>query len=290
MYYSLGNRVWFDTDNNRQIDFGAEVGVDGVQVELYYDDGTGNPGAPVFELDGVTPRSDLTTNGGYYLFDYLPAGEYVVVIPASNFAVSDVLEGYWSSGASRNNDGLLAEVGAPDPDNDLDSDDNGSTSLSGAVVAQPVTLGGLPAEPTSESDLQGGTPPVGQGEQPDARANMTVDFGFYTIQLGNQVWQDIDNSGLLDGAEAGIDGVIVELWSADGLFLLGTTTTQTVGPDAGLYTFTGLPQGSYIVRLPQVNFERSCWCVTKLLFQHRWHRRALRTRSQPRWRPDRFGR
>ncbi len=237
--YALGNRVWFDTNNNAVID-GTEAGVDGVTVELYAADAAGNP-------TGTALATDVTANGGYYLFDYLNAGDYVVVIPASNFASGAVLEGYWSSTVSRQNDGSLTETAAADPDNDADSDDNGFTAASGDVVAQAVTLGPTAVEPTGETDLDGGS----QGAQPDAQANMTVDFGFYTITLGNQVWDDSDNSGLLDGAEVGIDGVTVELRTADDATVLATTTTA----GGGFYTFTGLPAGSYIVRLPEANFQ-----------------------------------
>jgi len=257
--YSLGNRVWYDTNNNRAIDFANELGIDGVRVQLF--DTSGNE--IEVGLDGILGTADdasggmLTDNGGYYLFNGLEAGEYVVVLPASNFAGGAVLEGYWSSGTTRNNDASLTEISAPDPDNDVDSDDNGTFqtggTFAGAVVSLPVTLGPTFNEPLNESDLDATLSGNQQG-QPDAQANMTVDFGFYTIRLGNQVWNDLDNNGLLDGAEAGINGVTVELWSADGLTLLATTTTQTAGADDGVYTFTGLPQGNYIVRLPEGNF------------------------------------
>ncbi|NJN79616.1 MAG: hypothetical protein HC797_03610 [Anaerolineales bacterium] len=39
--YSLGNRVWYDTDNDSVIDIGTEQGIPGVRVELYLDDGDG---------------------------------------------------------------------------------------------------------------------------------------------------------------------------------------------------------------------------------------------------------
>ncbi len=240
--YALGNRVWYDTNNNRQIDAG-ETGINGVLVELYAADASGNP-------TGAALATDTTANGGYYLFDNLPSGSYVVVIPASNF--TGVLNGYWSSGATRNNDGSLTELAAPDPDNDVDSEDNGQRnlfgSLPGAVASPAVTLGLGPVEPTGETDLETG---IGQGAQPDARANMTVDFGFYTIRLGDQVWNDANNNGLLDGGETGINGVTVQLWSADGSTLLDTVTTA----GGGIYTFSDLPQGSYIVRLPEGNFQ-----------------------------------
>ena len=123
--------------------------------------------------------------------------------------------------------------------------------MNGAVTSSTITLGpATTAEPASESDLNGTLPGNQQG-QPDTQANMTVDFGFYTITLGDQVWNDLDNSGQLDGAEAGIDGVTVQLWSGDGTLQLDSTTTA----GGGIYNFSGLPAGDYIVRLPAVNFN-----------------------------------
>ena len=197
--------------------------------------------------------SQTTANGGYYLFNGLQAGDYVVSVAASNF--SGVLSGYWSSGTSRTNAGVLAESPAVTSNTDIDSDDNGmlqnSGALNGAVISSGVTLGpALTAEPLGETNLDATLPGNQQG-QPDTQANMTVDFGFYTMTLGNLVWSDLDNSGLLDGAEVGIDGVTVQLRSGDGNTLLATTTTS----GGGLYTFSGLSAGDYIVRLPASNFN-----------------------------------
>ena len=97
--YAFGNRVWFDTDNSSDIN-GSEVGVDGVTVQLFSSDGTTE--IPV-GADGVLGTADdglggmLTADGGYYLFDNLYPGDYIVVVPASNFGTGAVLEGYWSS-------------------------------------------------------------------------------------------------------------------------------------------------------------------------------------------------
>ncbi len=232
LVYGLGNRVWFDTDNNSQIDSG-EVGVDGVSLELY----------AASDLSTILDTY-TTANDGYYLFDYLEAGDYVVLIPASNFGSGAILEGYWSSATSRNNDGSLTETAAPDPDDDTDSDDNGTLSA-GDVVSLPITLGGT--EPTGEDEETG----VGQGDQPDDQANLTVDFGFYTMTLGNLVWIDTDNSGTVNGVEPGVDNVTLQLWTGDGLTQLDTTTTT----GAGIYSFTGQPAGDYIIQIPAFEFE-----------------------------------
>ena len=90
--YSLGNRVWFDTDNSGTIN-GTETGVNAVDVELYSVDALGNT---------TFVATQTTANGGYYRFDNLPAGDYVVVIPASEFGPGGTLDGYWSSGTTIN--------------------------------------------------------------------------------------------------------------------------------------------------------------------------------------------
>ena len=243
--YSLGNRVWFDTDNDSFRDAG-ELGVDGVLVELYAADVSGNP-------TGAVLQTTTTAGGGYYRFDNLIAGDYVVVIAADNFisnGSNNALVGYWSSGTSRLPDGTLTETAAPDADaNASDEDDNGTLqnagAFNGAVLSPAVTLGPGSVEPTGETDLSGG-----QGANDD-RANMTVDFGFYAMTLGNQVWADVNDDGLLGGGEFGINGVTMQLYSGDGTALLATTTTAVNGN----YTFTGLPAGDYIVRIDPAEFN-----------------------------------
>lgn len=235
--FSLGNRVWFDTDNSSTIN-GAELGINGVTLDLY----------AAGDLATVL-GTQITINGGYYLFNNLQARDYVVAVRASNF--SGVLSGYWSSATSRTAAGALTETSAAIANTDIDSDDNGTLqtigTLNGAVISSTVTLGPTAtAEPSGETDLDGGD----QG-QPDTQANMTIDFGFYTMTLGDLVWNDLDNSGLLDGAEVGFPGVTVELRSGDNSTLLATTTTN----GSGIYTFSGLPTGDYIVRLSASNFN-----------------------------------
>lgn len=252
--YSLGNRVWFDTNNNSTRG-PAEVGVDGVIVHLYAADGAGNP-------TGLVLATTTTAGGGYYRFDNLPEGDYVVVLPADNFTTGgsgDALVGYLSSGTTISNAGLISESAAPDPDTDLDDDDNGTRqtagSFNGAVISAAVTLGPGASEPTGESDLSAS----GQGAVDD-HANMTVDFGFYRLQLGNLVFEDVDNNGAFSAGDVPIQNAVVRLFSADG------TTEINVGPDgilntaddaaggvttgaSGTYQFSGLPQGSYTVRV-----------------------------------------
>jgi len=71
-------------------------------------------------------------------------------------------------------------------DNQQDNDDNGNQTVSGGSTTSPaITL--------TSGETDG-----------------TIDFGFTaTAALGNQVWIDTDNNGLLNGAEVGVNGVIV---------------------------------------------------------------------------------
>ncbi len=250
--YSLGNRVWFDVNNNSTLDAG-EVGIGGVRVELYRD--TDANGAYTAGTDVLI--NAVNTDGlGYYLFTGLAAADYIVVIPASNFAAAgNPLFGYYSSATSRNPaNGNLIETAAPDPDNDTDSDDNGTTTgtlgtPTGIVVSLPVTLGG--AEPVGEPDPTSATFP---DPTPDNRSNTTVDFGFYTMTLGNLVWFDANDNGIVDGTEAGLDGVTLYLFPAGGN-LAGPPLATTVTANGGLYSFPGLAAGDYIVQIPANNFS-----------------------------------
>ena len=65
--YSVGNRVWIDDGRgggiaNDGIINGSEVGIDGVDVQLFQD--TTNNGVP-----DTLVETDTTHQGGYYIFD-----------------------------------------------------------------------------------------------------------------------------------------------------------------------------------------------------------------------------
>jgi LPXTG-site transpeptidase (sortase) family protein len=253
--FSVGNRVWFDVDNGSDIDAG-EVGVSGVTVQIYNAAGTTEI---LVGPDGVLGTADDAAGGvstdatGHYLFSGLTAGDYMIVLPESNFTSGGVLEGYYSTGTTRNDSGVIVESAAATANSNVDSDDNGTLQVGGthdgAVISSTVSLGGVnpAAEPIGETDLGSG----GQGDVPgDNYGNMTVDFGFYHMQLGNLVWNDADNSGTVN-SESGIDGVTVELWSASSATAIASTTTA----GGGLYSFDDLAAGNYFIRIPNTEFE-----------------------------------
>ncbi len=146
--YKLGNLVWIDTNNNGEFD-GAEVGRNGVTVVLYEDVNNNNKPDPS-EYVSSTVTSIKAGLGGFYQFDKLPQGNYIVQIPTANF--DGILKDYRTS--TGNNP-------APDPDNNIENDDNGTFVAGCSVISNPITLGSL-AEP-----LDAG------------KTNYSVDFGFY---------------------------------------------------------------------------------------------------------------
>ncbi len=88
-----------------------------------------------------------------------------------------------------------------------------------------------------------------------------------TYSLGNQVWEDTNNDGVLDAGEEPIEGVTVELFTdndgdglpddtnGDGVIdSADAIATTTTGPD-GDYLFEDLVTGDYIVGIAPSNWE-----------------------------------
>jgi len=103
---------------------------------------------------------------------------------------------------------------------ETDSDPNTSTGLTAPVIL----VGG-----THITDLDAG---INLG-------NTRIGLG----TLGDLVWYDMNNNGLQDVNESGVQGVIATLYTSDGVTVLATTTTNALGN----YIFTGLDEGSYKV-------------------------------------------
>ncbi len=152
---TLGNLVYKDNNINGVFD-GGDAGIDNVLVRLYADDGDGVLDAG----DGAALATATTAGGGLYSFTPLCPGNYIVEVAASNF----------NPGGPLYNNGLSAALnsspigGAPDPDNDLNNDDNGDPVAGFGVASQAITLAY-------------GTEPITDGDT-DPNTNLTLDFGF----------------------------------------------------------------------------------------------------------------
>jgi uncharacterized repeat protein (TIGR01451 family) len=226
---NLGDRVWFDTNNDGVIG-GSEPGVDAVAVQLYQD----TNGDGVFSAGDTFIRSTSTGGGGFYNFTNLtPTSSsgtgYLVVLPASNFQSGGPLFNYQNS---------TSTVAG---NSDLNDRDHGNVigamgpSGSGVVASSVVSL------------TVGGEPPAGV-DGTDTNGNQTIDFGFYQLTLGNQVWVDTNNDGLLNNGELGLSGVTVQLLDS-GNNVIGNTQTDA----NGIYTFTNLTPGTYSVQIVMPN-------------------------------------
>jgi len=67
--------------------------------------------------------------------------------------------------------------------------------------------------------------------------------------ISGRVWNDLDNDGVIDPGETGIEGVVIRLTGTDPAGNPVSRETVT-GPD-GRYTFTELPPGTYVIVQPE---------------------------------------
>ncbi len=109
-----------------------------------------------------------------------------------------------------------------------------------------------PANYTSLADRDGGNPD--NISLALARGQNAVDQDFEDTQvsagfIGDLVWWDIDKDGQQDAGEPGIPGVTVELLQNNAV--IATTTTDA----NGLYGFTNLADGAYVVRIQGAEFS-----------------------------------
>ena len=271
---SIGNRVWFDPNNNGVID-PTEEGVNGVIVELFRDNGSGiNPATDTPYRTTITNSDTINGGDGYYIFDGLPQGDYIVRLSPDNFIPDDlgtgVVEGTLTDGT-----GLplsSSESGsAPQStyllDNQTDNNDNGidgNFPQTDGIVSNIINLtydaepdGAVDDTPDLDADVGEGT----FGEL-DRNADMTVDFGFYppAMSLGNRVFKDFNNDRIFNGADVGVDGVVVNLFrdtDQDGVPDSGITNpiATTTTDNGGYYIFDGLVAGFYLVQIDEENFR-----------------------------------
>ena len=177
---SLGNRVWLDDGfgggglDNGLID-ANERGIAGVLLNLLDANG-----APILDGNGA-PRTTTTLDQGYFLFDELSPGEYIICVDESNFAAGGPLEGLNSSGPTETN-----------PNDNVDLNDNGlnnATPEINGICSNAITLVYF-EEPINEPD----SGLLGSGGATDDNSNITLDFGFVAGPLGLEESEEPDSS------------------------------------------------------------------------------------------------
>jgi len=110
------------------------------------------------------------------------------------------------------------------------------------LVANQATGTGTSPQGTPVNDLSNSGAPV------PGRDDFT-DTPFVLNSIGNSVFNDINNNGVLDAGEPGFGGVSIQLLDAAGNLVDTTVST----PD-GEYLFDGIPAGSYTIFVPPSNF------------------------------------
>jgi hypothetical protein len=200
--YSIGNAVWWDNDNDGVKDAG-EIGIGGISLSL-------------LNSSGIEIATTTTDKNGNYSFNGLPSGIYQVAITNSL------------------TEGILAGATLPSATltDDVDNNNNGNASYSSgntpnitySAISDTITLKSR-LEPTNETDEDD------IASQPDNMSNLTVDFGFYSLNIGNYVWLDEDADGIQDAIEPDIEGVELDLYSSGGSLVYVGCNTKTVSTD-----------------------------------------------------------
>ena len=225
----VGNLVWLDSNNNGLAE-NTETGIADVEVILYQVGGDGTKGAG----NDVEVARDTTDNNGNYLFSDLAEGIYYIKL---NDGISTTLNS--STGGGINGTNANSYEPGLTTSTDIDNDDNGS-QMGSMVMSDTFTLA-ICTEPITDGD-------------DDSNTNLSVDFGFTpNLSIGNLVWNDINNNGVVDPTEKGIGGVTVELYQlgedgekgGDDDVLVASMPTG----DEGDYLFLQLNPGNYYVKL-----------------------------------------
>ncbi|MEO1601427.1 MAG: SdrD B-like domain-containing protein [Pseudomonadota bacterium] len=179
------------------------------------EEGLGGVAIDLYQLvDGIETlvASTVTSSGGIDT----PAGFYTFDgLTAGDYRVQVAAQtGYTFSPADQTdtNPGTVDE----EIDSDVDATGSASVSLALGEVNPNVDVGLIPDDPL-------------------------------TGVIGDRVWLDTDGDGVQDAGEAGLNGVLVALYSLDagGRTLVGTATTASNGAEDGLYSFGGLAFGTY---------------------------------------------
>ncbi|WP_324749472.1 Ig-like domain-containing protein [Sphingomonas sp. LY54] len=208
--------LYADTNNNGVYDAGTDlyIGFNNLGGGAGYDPGIDTPAAP----GTGTALTTVTGANGLYSFAGLAPGDYIVVIGAANFGAGQPLED------------MTAVLGAADPNNNVDNDNNGE-NVAGYAATRSIRL---------DYGLETSAGPTG----PANDTNDTLDIGFTAgnAPAGNDETQTILEDGRHDFAASefhfsDIDGdtfasVVVTTLPGNGLLFLDTDGVGGTAPVA----------------------------------------------------------
>jgi len=162
-HFSIGNRVFLDDGSGSgTIDDGTQQAGEGgiASVDLRLLDGSGTPVDDPNQV-GTQDYVITTDSNGYYRFDQLLAGNYIVEVLNTSIPV-----------------GLAPSTGQTTT-NSPDQKDHGEDTLTSGYYRSNVVTLSTGSQPTDESDLT-----TGLGDESthgDANSNLAVDFGFVPV-------------------------------------------------------------------------------------------------------------
>ncbi len=270
-------RKWHDVNGDGLEDPG-EPGLNGWTIQVWLDDGDG-----VFDGDDILVDSQVTStiggiDGSYETIDFARGTYHIVEVPQPGWFVTqppsgvqtEVLDGSgWGTGVHFGNFEMASLSGTKFEDVNGDgARDTGEPGLPGWIIYVDSNGDGMPNQTAvtgldgsySFGDLYPGTHFIWEEQQagwvqttanPDP-VNVTtsgavftgIDFGNFQLgTISGLKFHDLDCDEILTPGEPGLVGWIFHL-DEDG----DGSPDQSVATDInGIYTFTGLSQGTYTV-------------------------------------------
>ncbi len=235
---------------------------------LIYESGSGTAGQRTIIYDGVdADKANINTSGlgGFDLTNGGAATGIRLNIGVDLASTNITIRVYGASGTSSSRTLVIPQINPGDPLQELLFPFAQFVAGGGGAV-NFAAIGAIEVELDSTNSADGEIGFIDTYGQTVITRNLA---NIPAMTLGNQVFRDLNNNGLLDGSDAGIGGVTVQLYDdTNGNDTLDpselsaqpspttVTTSSTVG-SVGQYTFTGLLPGDYIVVIPNSQFAAS---------------------------------
>ncbi|MEG1705634.1 MAG: SdrD B-like domain-containing protein [Clostridia bacterium] len=116
-------------------------------------------------------------------------------------------------------------------------------------VGYSLTTQNLGFNGSTPDPITGFTNPIVLGVNEFNNYNNAGVFSTNKGQIGSFAWNDLNENGIYDGVEPGINGINVELYDASKTNLLAlTVTANNLSNQPGYYNFTNLAAGSYYIK------------------------------------------